>query len=361
MIQNHDLLDIHLETDINSIVMRRAIVCLWIYHLLWTWQPAIIASSTTSSSVAPSSPVRHWEESWAASCAHGTVITMACPNYVLLLIRFPSTNLWKPSWMDATTIAPEDHGGLPICPIPPSSQISYFAPSWIFLDPNSLCAMTGFAFDVEHLTRVLQRQADDYYNLYGAHITPHALQLRLAKVLQHAAHIKGGRPYGIQALVVATASTRDAAVDLDLDNVGDSPSPSPIYTMDPSGSWQSWGRGATSIGRYAKTVRKHLAKQLRTMDGNENDPTVEIAPSSSTIAISKSSSPRRTVKQTLCRILQAWTDACREEHVDIAHDNEDDYQVVVVWTDPVTKASRLGIVPESTVFDLLQAERKRKG
>ena len=291
------------------------------------------SSSGASSAAALASPIRHWDASWTASCAQGTAIAMSCQDCLLLFIRSPSSNVWKPSLVPPND-RPEDEEdnllGLPVvCLQDPSTTTSatkhtqvHFAPSWLSFS-NALCAMTGLASDVEHLARILQRQVDNYWNVYNKPLTTHDMTARVSRVLQHAAQSKGGRPFGVQMLLVGT------------DDIDAADRKLCVYTIDPSGSWQSWVGGATAIGKYAKQVRQQLAKSLHASKPDEataSSATTAAAAATTTTTTSSSSAKdsddNTALRRALERVVECWIETCQQEHVDAKA--EDDYQVLIL-------------------------------
>jgi 20S proteasome alpha/beta subunit len=172
--------------------------------------------------------------------------------------------------------------------------------------------MTGLASDVEHLGRILQRQVDNHYNVYLKPLTTHAMTQRLANILQQVAQAKGGRPFGVQALMVGG------------DDV-DPTRPLCIYSIDPSGSWQSWG-GATAIGKYAKQVRQQLAKKRK------------ISPNS--------------LEQALEHIVECWIETCKQENVNL--NAEEDYQVLILRKDSDSETCHLFMVDEDEILGVVE-------
>lgn len=251
--------------------------------LLWVLAKQVLSSTPGGATT----PIRHWDASWTASCAQGTAIALTFDDCVLLFLRSPSSNVYKPPATAASSSSVVELSGLSVTPVDPGRQHVYFAPSWICFS-NSLCAMTGLASDVEHLARILQRQVDNHYNVYTKPLTTHATTQRVANVLQQAAQAKGGRPFGVQTLMVG----------------GDDVDPTRkmcVYSMDPSGSWQSWG-GATAIGKYAKQVRDALAKKRAT--------------------------PPSSLHQALEQMVECWMETCQQENVNLQA--EEDYQVLIL-------------------------------
>lgn len=141
-------------------------------------------------------PVRGFDRSWAASCAQGTAVVLRYQDFVLIFLRGPSSNLWRPSIPPAS----EEISGLRVSPV--QSDTVQFAPSWLSLGPNSLCVMTGLGSDVEHLARVLQKQVDSHWNIYDQYMTTHSMTMGMAETFREAAFGSRVRPYGVQCLLV---------------------------------------------------------------------------------------------------------------------------------------------------------------
>jgi 20S proteasome alpha/beta subunit len=179
----------------------------------------------------------------------------------------------------------EDLMGVSVYPLD-SSRVE-FAPPWLSFS-NSLCAMTGLASDVEQVCRILQRQVDGHFNVYDDNLPVHSMTERVGELLHQATISKGGRPFGVQTILVG-GSDIDRAKKFCL------------YTIDPSGSWQSWPWG-TSIGKFAKEVRTELAKKLE--------------------------SPPSSLKEALEQIIESWIETCKEQNVNIK--SEEDFQVLIL-------------------------------
>ena len=141
------------------------------------------------------SPIKHWDASYTASCVHGSCLVKRYPEHdcVLILIRSPSTNIWKPTPSSLQNSV--DLLGLSVKSVDDNFLV-HFAPSWLSFSNGQVCIMTGFASDVEHLGRMLQKTADNHLAVYDNHITTHSMTQQLATVLQQAAHVDGGRPFG---------------------------------------------------------------------------------------------------------------------------------------------------------------------
>jgi 20S proteasome alpha/beta subunit len=294
------------------------------------------ASSAVATPGGATSPIRHWDASWAASCAQGTAIAMRCENCALLFLRSPATNIWRPP------IASHDEVinimGLDVVPVAAQHSSSadvrvQFGPSWLAFE-KSLCAMTGLASDVEHLCRVMQRQVDGHFNVYQKPPTTHVMQHTISRLLQQTTSSQGGRPFGAQILLLGCDGITNTAADKHPSAAagGDGVC---FYTIDPSGSWQSWGGRGTAIGKFAPQVRTQLSKLVvkSTRD---------------------SSSKSDVLMEGLKTIYTSWKLACKEENV--INDREgEDYQVLVLWRDEDTQECRLGIIEEQYLHTILES------
>ena len=269
-------------------------------------------ASSRNNVVVTLSPISGWQASWTASQAQGTAVAMTIGDCLVLFSRSPSTNVYKPS-LDIITVREEDRDddtnylhGLRVeriekdQPYTRNSMIQY-APSWITVGSNSICAMTGLALDVEHLCRVLQKFNDDHYNTYQKSLTTHVMTQRLAKLLQSVCLSQGGRPFGVQAMIIGC--------DDDIDD-SDNNDGLCIYSMDPSGSWQSWGR-ATAIGKYGLDVRRILSKKLQ-------------SPSSSNM----------NLQDAVECLIECWKETCQQQNIAASNNAKEDYQVLVLRKDP---------------------------
>ena len=119
-------------------------------------------------------------------------------------------------------------------------------------DSGLVMAATGFASDAEHLInvaagRVLSRisvyDAPAYSSLTsGKSVDPHRLVREdVSSMMIDAAMSDGGRPWGVQLLVVGqSALSRDQLLD--------------IYTIDPSGGWRHRHGTIAAIGRGAERI-----------------------------------------------------------------------------------------------------------
>jgi 20S proteasome alpha/beta subunit len=107
--------------------------------------------------------------------------------------------------------------------------------------------MTGFAADVQHLTRVTLKLVESHQMVTSHAMSVDRIVMALSSTVQLAALAEGGRPFGVQALVVGL-DKNDKML---------------LYTVDPTGGWQHYGGGATAIGRGAEEVRTRLYKAIK--------------------------------------------------------------------------------------------------
>ena len=126
-----------------------------------------------------------------------------------------------------------------------------------------LVAFTGFTPDVHHLTLRAAKDYSDHLRLYGGMpMRTDKVATNLAGVVRSEASSDGGRPFGVQALVVGD---RPRSKQLQL------------YTIDPAGGCTHWSGGATVIGKDAELVRKCLLRCLRpiaeTVSASRGEPT----------------------------------------------------------------------------------------
>eukprot|EP00537_Pseudo-nitzschia_pungens_P016763 CAMPEP_0172404460 /NCGR_PEP_ID=MMETSP1061-20121228/63178_1 /TAXON_ID=37318 /ORGANISM="Pseudo-nitzschia pungens, Strain cf. pungens" /LENGTH=179 /DNA_ID=CAMNT_0013139253 /DNA_START=68 /DNA_END=603 /DNA_ORIENTATION=+ len=139
-------------------------------------------------------PIPRWQESWTASQAQGTAIAVTVRDFLVLFLRSPSTDVYKPT--HPCSEATEFHG-LRVERIERDNlrqESTQYAPSWFPIGSHTLVAMTGLALDVEHICRVLQKKVDDHYFVYQTSLTTHAMTQKAATVLQNECLLKGRRP-----------------------------------------------------------------------------------------------------------------------------------------------------------------------
>lgn len=290
------------------------------------------------------SPIHNWQASWTASQAQGTAVAMVVQDCVVLFLRSPTTNVYKPKIPtlrhrssdgsdDEETVLSELHG-LKVEMVDrehPDMMVQY-APSWLAIGSHSMCCMTGLAMDVEHLCRVVQKRVDDHYNVFQKSLTTHAVTQSLASTLQSVCLADGGRPYGIQALLVGCDGIEESGGSAALC----------IYSIDPSGSWQSWGR-ATAIGRYAADVRRILALKLRRPHSPGEDGGEATAIASG-------------LEESVECLLESWKETCLKQNVGKGDSRKnEDYEVLILQADPENRSkSLLFRVPSKTISEMVQ-------
>jgi len=121
-----------------------------------------------------------------------------------------------------------------------------------------LVAFTGFTPDVHHLTLRAAKDYSNHLHMYGGMpMRTDKVAKNLADVVRSEASSDGGRPFGVQALVVGD---RPRSKQLQL------------YTIDPAGGCTHWSGGATAIGKDAELVRKCLLRCLRPVAENASAP-----------------------------------------------------------------------------------------
>jgi len=138
-----------------------------------------------------------------------------------------------------------------------------------------LLAMTGLASDADHLTRIVQHHADVHRIVYddaggvgggSSHFfgPGHAVKHLQEALYQATKWNDGGRPFGVQALVVGTSAPSSSS--------SRPPASSwVVATVDPSGGYRHWGV-ATAIGRNARQIRKQLAECLSLLSSSQPKP-----------------------------------------------------------------------------------------
>lgn len=186
--------------------------------------------------------------------------------------------------------------------------------SWTPLGTGAICAMTGLASDVDHVSRVVQQGIHTHRIIYDAATFPSPLSQLVASLsgtVRDAAKYKGGRPYGMQALLVGTYGNSN--------NKNSNRSPMGVYTVDPAGAWRSWGSGCTAIGRNAEDVRQMVYENLQNR------------PAESTL------NPRSALEVAFQSLLKATSAANVNQDSDL-------YEAVLFWEDPATEQCRVATV-----------------
>jgi 20S proteasome alpha/beta subunit len=95
-----------------------------------------------------------------------------------------------------------------------------------------------------------------------------------------------------------------------------------VYTIDPSGAWQSWGSGITAIGKYAKIVQEQLAKKRQ---------------------INSALTQPKSLREALEHVLDCWVETCMSQNV-VMRQEEEDYQVLVLHKNTGSYRSSAGDV-----------------
>lgn len=105
-----------------------------------------------------------------------------------------------------------------------------------------------------------------------------------------------------------------------------------IYSIEPSGSWQSWGKG-TCIGRYSNKLRKELAKSF-----------------------SSSSSSSTSLQETLSKLVGCWVETCKSENINLSE--EEDIEVLVMHRNSTDGKCKLYVV-ENEFLDKIFSDLRR--
>lgn len=137
-----------------------------------------------------------------------------------------------------------------------------------------LLAATGFAPDAEHILNVAAGRIFSRISVYDApmsyggggvggskSVDPHGLVREdLSSMMIDAAMNEGGRPLGVQLLVIGQSSLSSSS------RVRRKHPSLEMYTVDPSGGWRSCcgagSTGGTAVGRGAEGVRSSLLLHL---------------------------------------------------------------------------------------------------
>jgi 20S proteasome alpha/beta subunit len=229
------------------------------------------------------SPIQNFEPSWTASSAGGTTIAIPFAlndvanlhekkdsigsDAVLLIFRSTSPvalssqfrgDAMKNRETERTRSALFTLSGLRIFGYVYTNSdcipLSLASQRWALLGSTAICSMTGFAPDIDYLTRYLQKLIDNHRTMYEstsmaktASMSPMKLVESLAEELQEAGQWQGGRPFGVQILMVG------------LDRIMEQSTSLGIFTLDPSGVYRRW-RGAAAVGHNGKIIRDRLFK-----------------------------------------------------------------------------------------------------
>jgi hypothetical protein len=183
------------------------------------------------------------------------------------------------------------HTGLTFLPNGPVNFPFLPAQLRILHAPSGLIvAATGFAPDIDHILhvaagRVLSRSSifdDDGGGALSSYsrggkksVDPHRLLREdLSSLMIDATMSDGGRPWGVQLLVIGQSALSTTAT-------AHSSSTLEMYTLDPSGGWRSYcdsssRSSGTAIGRGAERVRSCLQRQMMertTLQSSSTGPT----------------------------------------------------------------------------------------
>ena len=209
------------------------------------------AASTTSPEAA-ATPISNWGPSWTASSIQSTLVAVTCQlsdgNPAAVVILKPGNT--KQSTGTASSLS--QVGGKPTSvdsiPVLQHGLGQKHSDRWSLVGPTTFCCMTGLASDIDYLTRILLKHAETHRLIYeGSHRLPTAKVVHLlAENLQKEARYQGGRPFGIQTLLLGSTRANPLA----------------LWTLDPSGGMRHWGC-ATAVGKEATEVRKRLYEALR--------------------------------------------------------------------------------------------------
>jgi 20S proteasome alpha/beta subunit len=242
----------------------------------------IVALFLHSQAVSESiSPIPNLEASLAASVAQSTTVAILVDDRcVLVVTRSPQSAASKLKAIPDAALSFEKHG-LKLIPLDPSFG------KWNLLAPDLFCTMTGLSADISHLTRVLAKAIESHRVIFEQNYPLHRCIRSLSSALTRATQRGGGRPFGVQALLVG----------LDSNPIGKWQ----LFTCDPTGLHRHHSTGRAVIGKYAEAVAKELA-------------TGEV------------DSPKDAIDLCITAILKAG----QREHVQM---DSDCYEAVLLWTD----------------------------
>ena len=330
--------------------------------------------SPAAAATASATPIRHWEPSWVASSAQGTSLAVSCHlneeflglksssgennnnnnnNCVLLLMRSAAPQTvssaleWRPpasrkGWKDLSLahnskndIADTDATAKPLrileasldAFVATSSSQQAASSSWTPFGNYAIGSMTGLSSDVDHVSRVVQQGVHTHRIIYDATSFPcpvSQLVTSMAGTVRDAAKWKGGRPYGLQAMLVGSNN-----------NSRQSMNKMRVYTVDPSGAWRSWGSGCTAIGRNAEGVRQNLYDELRKLLPSEISTKAFLHP-----------------KLALEIAFKSLLTATRAANV---NQDSDQYEAVLFWVDQATGQCRVATIHPEDVKNCREA------
>ena len=168
-----------------------------IVNVIILWSCLILTTvHAITSEDSSSSPLKQWSSAFAASSAQSTCLAIKySKECIVLLYRSPLGNRWKPySSLSNDRIESTELLGLPVTPV--ESSFVLHAPSWMSFPNAQVLAMTGFAADVDHLARTIQKQSYNHEEIYEESMTTHSMTTKLAAAFQKAAQSGERRPYG---------------------------------------------------------------------------------------------------------------------------------------------------------------------
>jgi len=250
----------------------------------------------------------------------------------------------------------------------PSSSSFASSSGCVMLGRNVICSMTGLASDIDHVSRVVQQGIHTDQIIYDGEpstITTAASAAAAARgsILQHvqsfatvvrdAARWKGGRPYGIQALVMSTTGVigngrggNDGGDDKQKRTTTTTTTTTTrVYSIDPSGAWRSWTSGACAIGRNAEQIREQLVQELVQFQSS----TTTTSSSSSGTENNKCLHPQQALQVALKALLRATQTARINQDLD-------QYEAVLMWIDTTetttTTAKRMTHVATLHPYDV---------
>ena len=209
-----------------------------------SWWCLLLAIHATAESVM--SPIQNLEASLAASMAQSTTIAVKSNDSCVVLAYQSSNNRASKLLAKPLLIKSFEKSGLALCSSPDSS-FSTLLSRLRFLTPLCFCTMTGFAADVSHLMNVLAKIAESHQAVYSEHLPLAKCVRSLSSILQRAARLDGGRPYGIQSLMIGLDSNHGSGRGFQ------------IYSCDPTGLYRYFSSGKAVIGRQAESIGKELS------------------------------------------------------------------------------------------------------
>lgn len=190
------------------------------------------------SSCKPVPPVHNLQASLTASVSHGTTVAMKVKDAVIIVHTSPkSMSKFQALKSKASGSSFKKHG-LKLLPF-----ISH--PRWRMLAPNLFCTMTGFSSDISHLMMVLSRTNELYHVNFNQQLPLYKSVLAFSSMLKDATQQKGGRPFGIEALLIG----------INRDNEWQ------LYSCNPTGMYRHFPSGRAIIGKNHEQILKEIDKK----------------------------------------------------------------------------------------------------